>query len=479
MDFFSIINLINGDGEVGNKVEIDKQNQIFEELSKVIKKAYTIKGENEIKQILKKGNVREFFSKSWVEGICYPNLKTICINPYIIEKFINGEINNTIIHETIHLLRGIQNSSVFKLEKNIIGFEEGATEYMTYKAIGTLGEKGSNYLLKKIQNTCGKDFYEHLRKKLNEYTSDNRNDVLELQSELLKRCYDSKFTQIENIEDAANLFKELQEINKVRAHFKGDTSFKDFYEEKYKECNEKFGENFENLENLKYQEIKFLNVISRTKIKNIFDKNIRKFICSLNSSLENGLEKINNTKRYVALHQETLYQIAIFKDRVVQFSVGNEKEGTAAPTQTSISNEKEEMHKLRKSPSMPKFDSDFYLKKSNEENNQSYTLIIDGEEVELREIDLGVTKEDVESYYSLENSFVQEKTFKERFLSLFSKKKTKLLNAPENKEYTKKEADRKNFSDSIRTEVVNNMDSPITTSIQLDQESLMLDDNVN
>ena len=112
------------------------------------------------------------------------------------------------------------------------------------------------------------------------------------------------------------------------------------------------------------------------------------------------------------------------------------------------------MHKLRKHPAMPKFDSDFYLKKNN--NNQNYTLIIDGEEVQLTEIDLGITKEDVESYYTIINSLNQEKTFKERFLNFFSKKKTKLLNEPENTDYTKKETNSRTFKDSVKINSGNN-----------------------
>ena len=105
---------------------------------------------------------------------------------------------------------------------------------------------------------------------------------------------------------------------------------------------------------------------------------------------------------------------------------------------------------------MPKFDSDFYLKKNNDNNHQNYTLIIDGEEVQLTEIDLGVTKEDVESYYAFMNSLNQEKTFKERFLNFFSKKKKKLLNEPENADCTKKETNNKSFKDSVKINSGNN-----------------------
>lgn len=513
MDIFSLINIIS-DNKIGNKIEKDKQNRVFEELAKIIKNAYTIKDENEIIQILKKGNIREFFAGSFIEGVCYPNLKTICIKTFVIEEVINGEKNSNIIHEAIHLLRSIQNS--FKLEKDITGFEEGATEYMTFKALGVLGKRGSNYLLnnkgqkvkcnipyscysectslvaqlgiifgedklqefafgennnllKKLQNTCGKNFYEYFRKTLNKYATDRQffhEEVLELQSELLERCYSSKFTQIETVEDAVNLFKELQEINMVRAHFDGNTSFKDFYEEKYKQCIEKFGENFEKLEYLKYQEIDLLKVQSIEEIKNNFNKSIRHLICDYpQTNLETSLEIFDNTKRYATVYQDTLYQIAIVKDRIVQFSVGNEKEGTVNPTNTSINNKNEEMYKLRKNPGMPKFDSDFYLKK-NKDDNQNYTLIIDGEEVQLTEIDLGVTKEDIESYYSLKNSFVQEKSFKEKFLSFFSKKKTKYLNSPKEKN--------RSFINVIK-ETPNNIDVPnkvnqTTTSIELNQE---------
>lgn len=497
-----LLNFLNRNGKVGNKIEINKQNKVFEELAKIIKNAYTKKDENEISQIIKKGTIREFFSTSFTEGLCYPYLKTICIKPYVIENIINGKIDKTIIHEIIHLIRGIQNP--YKFEKDITGFEEGATEYMTFKSLGILGKYGGKYLLnnkgqkiecnipstpyeestslmaqlgiifgedklqefafgenkdllKDLQNTCGKDFYELLRKKLNKYATDSiyvHQDVLQLQSELLKRCYTSKFSQIETIDDATTLFNKLQDLNKVRLHFNEDTSFKDFYEEQYEKCVKKFGDDFEKLESLKYQEMEFLNVTSKEQIKNSFNRNIKTFICDPTSDLERSLERIHYTKRYATLHQDTLYQIAIFKDRIVQFSVGNEKEGTVNPTLTSINNKNEEMHKLRKHPAMPKFDSDFYLKKNN--NNQNYTLIIDGEEVQLTEIDLGITKEDVESYYTIINSLNQEKTFKERFLNFFSKKKTKLLNEPENTDYTKKETNSRTFKDSVKINSSNN-----------------------
>lgn len=497
-----LLNFLNRHGKVGNKIEINKQNKVFEGLAKIIKNAYTKKDENEISQIMKKGTIREFLSTSLTEGVCYPYLKTVCIKPYMIENIINGKIEQTIIHEIIHLIRGIQNP--YKFEKDITGFEEGATEYMTFKSLGILEKYSSKYLLnnkgqkmecnipttpymestslmaqlgiifgedklqefafgenkdllKDLQNTCGKDFYELLRKKLNKYATDSiyvHQDVLQLQSELLKRCYTSKFSQIETIDDATTLFNKLQDLNKVRLHFNEDTSFKDFYEEQYEKCVKKFGDDFKKLESLKYQEMEFLNVTSKEQIKNSFNRNIKTFICDPTSDLERSLERIHYTKRYAALHQDTLYQIAIFKDRIVQFSVGNEKEGTVNPTLTSINNKNEEMHKLRKNPSMPKFDSDFYLKKNN--NNQNYTLIIDGEEVQLTEIDLGITKEDVESYYTFINSLNQRKTFKERFLNFFSKKKTKLLNEPENTDYTKKETNSRSFKDSVKINSGNN-----------------------
>ena len=85
-----------------------------EEIVKYIKKAYTKKDENEINQIIKKGKIKEFYSKGLVEGLCYPYIKTICIKPYIIKNVLKGEMNKTIIHEAIHLLRGIQYRKLFE-----------------------------------------------------------------------------------------------------------------------------------------------------------------------------------------------------------------------------------------------------------------------------------------------------------------------------------------------------------------------------
>ena len=83
-----LLNFLNRNGKVGNKIEINKQNKVFEELAKTIKNAYTKKDENEISQIIKKGTIREFFSTSFTEGLCYPYLKTICIKPYVIENIM-------------------------------------------------------------------------------------------------------------------------------------------------------------------------------------------------------------------------------------------------------------------------------------------------------------------------------------------------------------------------------------------------------
>lgn len=497
MGFLSIL-LSKGTGVIGKRLEIDVENKIFAELVKYINNAYTIKDESEINQILKKGNIREFYSKTSVEGLCYPYLKTICLKPSAIKKVLEGEMDNTVIHEAIHLLKGIQHPNIFK--KDMTGFEEGATEYMTFKAMGTLGKIGSKYLLnskgqkaeyniphssyiectsimaqlgiifgekklqefafgenndllKNIKKSCGNDFYEYLRKELNKYAAPNRkrdHSILKLQSELLERCYLPKFAQIETIDDAATLFKNLQEINKVRAHFDEDKSFEEFYKNQYEKCIQRFGKNFENLEYLKYQEIEFLNVTSKSNIKNRFNTSIKSIICDSNANLEKSLELLNDTTRYIAKYQDTFYQVCIFKDKSVYFELGNEKEGISPTTLTTITNPKEEILKLRKFPSMPKFNSNFYLKKNNDDNNQNYTLIIDGEEVPLAEIDLGVTKEEVESYYSLINSSNQKKTFKERFLSLFSMRKTKLLDTPKNKDNID-EKNSKPFIDSIKT----------------------------
>ena len=272
----SILSFLSPIGDIGKPIEANEQNIIFEEIVKYIKKAYTKKDENEINQIIKKGKIKEFYSKGLVEGLCYPYIKTICIKPYIIKNVLKGEMNKTIIHEAIHLLRGIQYRKLF--EKKITGFEEGATEYMTVKAMGTLGNFGSKYLinnkgqkieynipsscyiectsimaqlciiygedklqefafgenndlLKNIKIDCGNNFYEYLRKELYKFagTRQYNKHILELQSQLLERFYIPKFAKIETIDEAATLFKELQEINKVRAHFDEDKSFEEFY----------------------------------------------------------------------------------------------------------------------------------------------------------------------------------------------------------------------------------------------------------
>lgn len=56
-----LLNFLNRNGKVGNKIEINKQNKVFEELAKIIKNAYTKKDENEISQIMKKRNYKRIF----------------------------------------------------------------------------------------------------------------------------------------------------------------------------------------------------------------------------------------------------------------------------------------------------------------------------------------------------------------------------------------------------------------------------------
>lgn len=509
--------MLSAEFKVGKKLEINKKDKVFEKLAEIIKKAYTKKDEGEISQILKRGTIKELIGgESFIEGVCYPYKKTICLKPYMIKNIINGNIDltaknigtHTSIHETIHLIRSLQYPYRF-FERKVVGFEEGATEYMTFKATERLGKYGSTYLLnnkgqkiksnipttnynectsfmaqlaiifgedklqefafgenedllKDLQNACGKDFYEHLRKTLNKYTTDTpyiHQEALQLQSELLERCYTSRFSQIDTIDDAITLFTELQDINKVRFHFDEDKSFEEFYKKQYEKCIKKFGDDFEKIQSLKYQEPEFLNVTTREEIKNKFNNAARNFIFYTADNLDKSIEKINNSKRYIALHNDTLYQILIFKDKAIDLSIGNEKEGIGPSTATFINDKNSEIYKLRTVPSMTKFDSDFYLKKGTD-NSENYTLIIDGEEIQLTEIDLGITREDVTEYYSQQNSFIQEKKFKEKFLDFFSRKNKKLLNEPKNTDEncTKQESEIESFKDSVKVNISTNND---------------------
>lgn len=58
----------------------------------------------------------------------------------------------------------------------------------------------------------------------------------ETQNTILKKVFDKDFSNIKTIEDAKSYFKRLQEFELFRGDFKGDTTFKDFYEDRLKDA---------------------------------------------------------------------------------------------------------------------------------------------------------------------------------------------------------------------------------------------------
>jgi len=223
-----------------------------------------------------------------VDGMYNAISKNIHVVERVINNAKNGGIERVIIHEFIHSL---QNARIFYKGKSIKGIIEGCTESYTSKVfnqqksqvirgetmiasvnypkittyvenvsiinqlnivldnnlIEKLTLQGKGDALKEIRNRYGKDFFDKIRKGTNKMLKLKKiDDKIKLQQELqnmiLSVCYTQKYKQIKTIKDGEQYLEELKRIKIERFKIDGDTTFEDFYNEKYNEIKQRFSE---------------------------------------------------------------------------------------------------------------------------------------------------------------------------------------------------------------------------------------------
>lgn len=461
--------------KVVGKVEKDIQNQIYKIISENIKKSYNEKYDGEIANILESGDDIKILEPtgnhfSGAYALFHPWSKSIYIRDGEIEDiYETGECNNIVLHESIHKIQDYNGLKNPYKGKDIRGFIEGATEYMTLKAMGDFGKIG-NYdgcrgepryniphtpylecvsimaqlgvifgeeevkefafgknknLLKSIKQH--ENLYEEIRKNLNAFAQGKFDYPImyekmnNLQNLLLQSCYQQKFEQVKTVADAEKYFSELKELDNVRAHFEGDTYFKDFYEEKYKECLERFPQEHEKLQKFQYKDIEFLNLMSKDDIIESLNNITFNLVCVSDNKDEN-IDRLKKVKRYVIIQDGTIHHLLVY-DNHYSYVMGNTKNGLADISFENHKNDEEIKRKLFHSKGG--FKKEFAL----EEKNDKYILKIDGQELELKEISLGITEEDViaeteciaEYYKDIENQGLKRRI--KNFFSRFSKEK--------------------------------------------------------
>lgn len=375
-----------------------------------------------------------------------------------------GESDNTIVHEAIHKL---QNMQLIYKGKEIRGFIEGATEYYALKT-DTMGKRGSVFrndntrynlpfspyienvsimaqlgivfgeemledftfgknknLLTEMQSQYGNDFYEKIRKGLNSFCSQKEENTTQhlgkLQKLILDECYQSKYEQIKNIDDAIAFFTELKRIDYVRGHIEGDNYFKEFYEQKYAECTLRFQEDKDRLKDLEYKEPTFLKVQSWAEIKEDLDSIVLTSVCTSSILQENMLNR-DKYARYAVLVDGKLHHLLFRDGKPVAYNIFSEMDGSISTIINMNGDSKEfEVNSIGTSGDI---DAKYLIMQCDD----GIVLKDGNKEIKFRAIELGITNEDIRNETELYQVEVKKyMTLKERISSIFKRNKVPRL----------------------------------------------------
>ncbi len=292
-----IINFANNIGlrikgvKTTGKLSSEQSNIIWKIVAEYISKIDKRSSDEVFNKLSRKGHIIKIQTmksrKQRFMGLYQP----INNNMYIQESVLNNISENnvetlkTLIHESLHKL---QRCMLFFHGKSIRGLLEGCTQYMTLKIIdskksttfkvdnktvtintpiisymenvsimnqldiilgkdliSSLGLEGNFNFFYELRKVYGKDLYEDIRKTCNKFIkttdlSQKINMMQLLQNKILVTCYNKKFENIKTADDAVSYLDELKSLELIRYRINGDTYFKEFFEQKYEEINQKF-----------------------------------------------------------------------------------------------------------------------------------------------------------------------------------------------------------------------------------------------
>lgn len=495
--------------KVGKKINEDVKNNICTNIAKEISTTDSKRSLQEIYEILNKGKMRYLIPVISRFGICPygiydPSTNGIFLREETIESIKESQkVPGTIIHEAIHKLSKLP---VIFRGKEIKGFIEGATEYYAYKVksklepdvkkTGFLLSKGNHgqheirfnfppspyeepmsimaqleivlgkekmeafalhgntAILKDIQKQYGKDFYEKMRKATNKLIKDDDGDRLilkECQDAILDVCYEKKYREIQTFDDAIRFLQELKAIDNVRGHVKGDTSFKEFYNEKYKEIMQRFNGISDELEPLAYTEPTFKKLHEWSEIKDDLKNEIlERSFCYRGDNVKENVARFKNMKRFAMLKDGVLHHVILDGKKPISYIVVSED----SYRKSMWIKEENGRYAVWESGS-PSEEKCSYL--SIDEDHISITKGDTKED--MRRISMDISKEELEQFSQESTREFEEmnpKSLKERIKEAISRRKALKLNSGENtNEIEKSDND---FHQQYKCEINGNVD---------------------
>lgn len=258
--------------------DLDKEHKAYDEVSNMIHELFPdIPYEDTMEVLDDNAGIYSHYLENDIEGQYHPDNKKIYL-----DRFIKNEekIKRTVLHECIHKLT---DRNYFLHNNEFIGIIEGATEkicedmygdktshieflegkdihinfsydasyslqQVIYRQISqVLGTKkcdkgiinGQENVFDEFSNLYGKDLFLYLSHRCNRLLKKKLPEKKKLkyfkeaQTMLLTRVFDKKISFIETEEDIINYMTELRNFEYVSARIGDDTTFQDYYENKY------------------------------------------------------------------------------------------------------------------------------------------------------------------------------------------------------------------------------------------------------
>ena len=260
------------------------------------------------------------------------------------------------LHEIIHAITGA--ISMFSKYMNKSGLIEGATENIVEKLYGKKTSQlqyeiifnfsqetmypyqvslirqmeyvlqtecdesilnGDNKFFDEFAEKYGKDTLRFLQHRANRLLHPERlkNEVeyfIETQDVILEAIFDKDFEGIEQLDDAKSYFKRLQSFELVRGKIQGETTFREFYEEKLRLVKQKLLEKEFSEENIQmlldecqYQEMMFYPINTEEEKYNNYKRLAVTYVADEIGNNQNVSEQINDFQFLIAKKEGTEY----------------------------------------------------------------------------------------------------------------------------------------------------------------------------
>lgn len=200
--------------------------------------------------------------------------------------------------------------------------------------------EGSNKFFQKFADKYGKDAYRFICHRTNrllhpETIKDEKEYFKETQNTILEVIFNKEFAEIKSLAEAKSYLKRLQDFELVRGKVEGDTTFKDFYEEKLQMIKEKFiergfGKNYVEhiLAENQYKEKQFYPEETEEQKYERRQNEIAREIAGEIKDNENIEEKIKEFQSFIIEKGDEEYLLLTQNGKPKWMQVGNARQST-------------------------------------------------------------------------------------------------------------------------------------------------------